>query len=256
MPTTTRHRIPAIDQLYAEWRPLGRSRSAVRALEELADRAPELSLLVHDRGDGPPPCPTPCDLIDFMRQAAGRRQREQAAAIIRVLLREADADPFVPRLLIQALLPGLIAVAGKLRWGQGGDWQDGSDFFCELLSTSWLVIEEWSGQDRPYAVLDLLSAIRCRLRRQLFRAKDMRQLQTPLTGQLLATCTARNETDLEELSRILIELRRDGMRADEVEVLYAHHVLGYSIAELAVVTGRDRRALYARRDRGRRRLCA
>ena len=46
------------------------------------------------------------------------------------------------------------------------------------------------------------------------------------------------------------------MRSDEVQVLYAHHVLGYSIAELAALTGRDRRALYARRDRGQRRLCA
>jgi len=30
----------------------------------------------------------------------------------------------------------------------------------------------------------------------------------------------------------------------------------HSLAELAAMTGRDRRALYARRDRGRRRLCA
>ena len=66
----------------------------------------------------------------------------------------------------------------------------------------------------------------------------------------------RSETDLEELARILIDLHRDGMRDDEVQVLYAHHVLGYSIAELAALTGRDRRALYARRDRGHRRLCA
>jgi len=28
------------------------------------------------------------------------------------------------------------------------------------------------------------------------------------------------------------------------------------VAELAALTGRDRRALYARRDRGQRRLCA
>jgi DNA-directed RNA polymerase specialized sigma24 family protein len=46
------------------------------------------------------------------------------------------------------------------------------------------------------------------------------------------------------------------MRAEDIEVVYAHHVLGFSIAELALVTGRDRRSLYARRDRGRRRLCA
>ena len=46
------------------------------------------------------------------------------------------------------------------------------------------------------------------------------------------------------------------MRTDDVQVLYTHHVMGYSIAELATLTGRDRRALYARRDRGQRRLCA
>jgi hypothetical protein len=46
------------------------------------------------------------------------------------------------------------------------------------------------------------------------------------------------------------------MRPEDVEVLYAHHVLGYSIAELAVVTGRDRRSLYVGRDRGQRRVCA
>ena len=108
-----------------------------------------------------------------MRRASGRAQREEAARLVRVLLREADADPFIGRMLVQALLPGLVTVAGKLRWGQGGDWQDGEEFFGELLATTWLVLREWAGQDRPYAVLDLLSAIRCRLRRQLFRAKDL-----------------------------------------------------------------------------------
>jgi DNA-directed RNA polymerase specialized sigma24 family protein len=46
------------------------------------------------------------------------------------------------------------------------------------------------------------------------------------------------------------------MPLDEAQVLYAHAVLGYSIAELAGLTGRDRRGLYTRRDRARRRLCA
>ncbi len=75
------------------------------------------------------------------------------------------------RFLIQALLPGLLTVAKRLRWGQGGEWDDGSEFFSETLSITWMVLFEWSGQDRPYAVLDLLSAIRCRMRRQLFHAK-------------------------------------------------------------------------------------
>ena len=149
-------------------------------------------------------------------------------------------------------------MAGKLRWGRGGEWEDGEEFFGELLSTTWLVLQEWSGQDRPYAVLDLLSAIRCRLRRQLFRSKELVERRVSSGAELAesASRAARPETDLEELARLLIELHHEGMRPDDVQVLYAHHVLGYSMAELSALTGRDRRALYARRDRGQRRLCA
>ena len=254
----SKQRVALIDQMAAEWRSLGRSPAAVRSLRVVAPRDPGLSRLMLGTADSPPPCPTPCDLVEHMRRASGRVEREEAAHLIRVMLREAGADPFISRMLVQALLPGLITVAGKLRWGRGGDWQDGEEFFGELLATTWVVLQEWSGQDRPYAVLDLLSAIRCRLRRQLFRSKGLGGRSEPL-GSDLDDSPARwvpPETDLEELARILIDLHEEGMRTDEVQVLYAHHVLGYSMAELAAMTGRDRRALYARRDRGQRRLCA
>ncbi len=257
MPPTTRNRILAIEQMNTEWLALGRSAHAVRVLHQLADRDEALHRLVHgDDGVSPPPCPTPFELIAHMRQASGQRGREDAAALIRLMLREAGTDGLVPRFIVQALLPGLVNVAGKLSWGDGGDWVDGSDFFGELLSTAWEVVADWSGQDRRYAVLDLLSAIRCRLRRQLFRAKRHRQSHDSLTPEVTLNKLARTESDLELLARTLIELRLDGMRPEEVEVLYAQHVLGYSISELASVSGRDRRALYARRDRGMRRLCA
>ena len=261
MPPPTRQRILPIEQLNSEWRTLGRSAGAVRALQHLADRDQTVSALVRGCADGlhtapAPRCTTPCDLIDHMRQAAGNRAREEAAALIRTMLREAPADPLIVRFLIQALLPGLLTVAKRLRWGQGGDWDDGSEFFSETLSITWMVLFEWSGQDRPYAVLDLLSAIRCRMRRRLFHAKDQRQLQVQMTTGVSEPRATNCETDLEVLARTLIDLRQQGMTAEDVEVLYAHHVLGFSIAELAKVTGRDRRSLYARRDRGLRRLCA
>ena len=257
---TAKHRVALIYQMASEWSAIGRSPAAVRSLREIAGRDPALSLLVlgPEDGSGPPSCPTPYDLVEHMRRATGRAQREEAARLVRVLLREAAADPFLCRMLVQALIPGLVTVAGKLQWGRGGEWQDGEEFFCELLSTTWLVLQEWSGQDRPYAVLDLLSAIRCRLRRQLFRSKEVDGRSISFGPEMAEEVpgTSRRETDLEELARLLIDLQRDGMRPDEVQVLYAHHVLGYSIAELSTLTGRDRRALYARRDRGQRRLCA
>ncbi|MGO8826364.1 MAG: hypothetical protein ACLQU9_14165 [Acidimicrobiales bacterium] len=254
--TASKQRVALIDQMAAEWRSIGRAPAAVRSLQAVAGRDPGLSSLVLGPGTGPPPCPTPCDVVEHMRRASGRTEREEAARLVRVLLREAGTDPFVCRMLVQVLLPGLVVVAGKLRWGQGGEWQDGEEFFGELLSTTWLTLQSWAGQDRPYAVLDLLSAIRCRVRRQLFRAKDQGARAVPLDPGVAVERSARSETDLEELARILLDLDHAGMRRDEVEVLYAHHVLGYSIAELAAMTGRDRRALYARRDRGQRRLCA
>jgi DNA-directed RNA polymerase specialized sigma24 family protein len=254
--TASTHRVALIDQMTAEWRSIGRSRVAIRALRVVAKRDPGLSLLVLGAGREPPSCPTPCHLVDHMRRASGRVQREEAAHLVRVLLREADADPFICRMLVQVLLPGLVVVAGKLQWGRGGEWRDGEEFFAELLSTTWLVLREWSGQDRPYAAPDLLSAIRCRLRRQLFRSKELGGRSAPLGADAGGERSTRSETDLERLARQLIELYHDGMRPDEVQVLYAHHVLGYSMAELAALTGRDRRALYARRDRGQRRVHA
>lgn len=272
-----RPRTVVIDQLEVEWRSIGRARLAVRALHEVARRDPWLARLVLDdcagagagegegegevegggRGAGSPArCPTPLDLVTHMRKASGRVQREEAARLVRVLLREAGTDPFIPRLLVQALLPGLITVAGKLRWGQGGDWQDGEEFFCELLTTTWCVIEEWSGQDRPYAVRDLLSAIRCRVRRQLFRAKEHASRVIATGAEDAVDRRTSAETLLDELARAVIEERAQGMPLDEAQVVYSHNVLGYSIAELAVLTGRDRRSLSVRRNRARQRLCA
>ncbi|HEY1650372.1 MAG TPA: hypothetical protein VGG09_00685 [Acidimicrobiales bacterium] len=268
MPTSTtrprrpqRPRVAVIDQMEIEWRSIGRTGHAVRTLHGVAHRDPGLARLVFGDGDGnptgePPRCPTPCDLVAHMRRASGRAQRDEAARLVRVLLREAGADPFVARMLVQVLVPGLISVAGKLRWGQGGDWQDGEEFFGELLSTTWCIIAEWAGQDRRYAVLDLLSAIRCRLRRQLFRAKDLAERTVVNGAHDGPGHAAPSETLLDELARALVDQHHQGMPADELEVLYGHSVLGYSIAELAVLTGRDRRGLYTRRDRARRHLCA
>ncbi len=236
----------------AEWQSVGRGSAGVEALRRVARRDPALRRLVGTAA-APGPCPTPYQLVEHLRRASGRREREAAAAVIRVFLREADRDPFVSRLLVQALLPGLIVVASKLQWGRGGEWRDPDEFFGDLVSTAWLVIEEWSGQDRPYAVLDLLSAIRCRLRRQLMRNKSAAtptQRFDPEDDHRLA----RPETDLDQLAKMLINLHSEGMNPDEVRLLYAQQVMGFSIAELSRTTGRERRVLYQRRDRGRQRL--
>jgi hypothetical protein len=256
MPTRARtHHTDLIDHMNAEWQSIGRSPTAIRALAKVARRDAGLADLVLGTSGHPASCPTPLDVVEHLRRASGRRQREDAARLIRVLLREAGSDAFIGRMLVQALLPGLISVASMLQWGIGGEWTDGDEFFAELITTTWLVVQEWSGQDRAYAVLDLLSAIRCRMRRQLLKSKEAGGRHVPLVSAGYDR-EDRAESDLEELARILINLHSEGMDHEEVQLLYAQHVLGYTIAELATTTGRERRALYTRRDRGQRRLCA
>ncbi len=118
--TLTRLRIAAIDQMNAEWHTLGRSRRAIEVLHLVTERDPSLADLVHGAAPGGADrCPTPFDLLVVMAAAHGTAEREQAAAVVRVLLREAAADPLVPRILLQALIPGMLHIAARLRWGRG-----------------------------------------------------------------------------------------------------------------------------------------
>ncbi len=256
MTTASTRRVLLIDHMNAEWRTMGRSPGATRALHAAAGLDAGLGVLVLGTDEAPPSCPTPFDLVEHLRRASGRSGREEAARLLRVLLRHASDEAFLQRTLVQALLPGLVTVARRLRWGRGGEWQDSEEFFGELVSTAWVVVKEWSGQDRPYAVLDLLSAVRCRLRRQLFRAKGTSERTIALEPDAAEGLETRGESDLEQLARLVIELHHDGVPLEEIEVLYAHHVLGYSMSELASISGRDRRALYARQERARRHLHA
>src|SRR5579875_3097425 len=197
MPTQPPSRIRPIRELIAEWESIGRSAPAVRALRLVAERDPLISSLTHGGSSGTSPCTTLDELMEHMRRASGRQSREQAAEVIRVMLREAALDPLVPRFILQALLPGLISVAGRLRWGRGGDWDGADDFFADLLSTAWTVVHDWSGQDRRYAVLDLLSAVRCRMRRVLMRARDHARSTGSLNPALAQSLTAESETGVE-----------------------------------------------------------
>ncbi len=118
---------------------------------------------------------------------------------------------------------------------------------------------EWAGQDRPYAVLDLLSAVRCRMRRQLMaQLKNRRHQIVGLDATALPIEPwRRGLTDLDELARALDDVSEaDACERADAAVLYAHRVLGYSLSDLARLTGRSRRHLAERRDRAARVLTA
>jgi hypothetical protein len=235
-----------IDQLTAEWEVTSRSAGSRAAAQLLAAAEdPIAALEVRDLGE----------LVEALRHARSRSERASAALVLRAMLRSQSVHPLVPRAVLQAMLPGLVTVARRLSWGAGGDWEDAAAFFGDLVTTAWEVITAWAGEDRGYAVLDLLSAIRCRLRRQLLRQRSSRE--RVVLGVDIDTLrrSTTSTTDLDELARAIDELRGRGLDPTDAAILYGSRVLGLSSTELSSLSGLSRHQLDDRRIRAVQRLC-
>ena len=237
-----------LDRLSRDWEARRRTPASRAALAALARAEPAVANLgAGDLGD----------LVDALigtspaawRDGRESADRERAAALFRVMLRSGGAHPLIARALVQALVPGLVGVGRRLAWGKGGEWETQGAFTVDAITTAWEVVEEWSGQDRAYAVLDVLSAIRCRLRRRIGRHLSLHRVERLASGdEATAEPHATGVSDAEELAHAI---SREGQRLDrtDADVLYAHRVLGYSLSELSEATGHSRRYLAARRDR-------
>jgi len=151
-----------LSQLRAEWRRLGRSPAARHCLCRLRGAAHQL---------------VPCHVRDLhglveALEPTGGLDTLGRARVVELLLEHAD-DPLVRRCLLQTLLPGIVAVARKLRFGEGIA-ESPSSFLADALCEASDLLAEWAGQKRAYAAPDLLSALRCRLRRRLLSEKARR----------------------------------------------------------------------------------
>lgn len=244
-----------IQQLNADWAACSRTDASRRALERLAEVEPVIAALrTHDLGE----------LVAVVAgtgpgRAGDRLRPEEAGAVVSAMLRSEEAHPLVARAIVQAILPGLVGVARRLSWGSGGEWPDAGAFFSDLVTTAWEVVVEWSGQTRPYAAPDLLSAARCRLRRQLLRYRGRADRPTRARDHDAAAdrgVVHSDRSDLEELAYAIDAQWGRGDGGDDGAVLYAHRVLGYSLAELSRLTGHSRRYLGERRDRAAEALIA
>ena len=237
-----------IDQLTAEWNAISKGKQSEAALALLATKEPAIeSTGAIDLNQ----------LVSLLRGAIGRSDENWAPRVVQAMLRSQSVDPLVSRAILQALLPGLITVARRLSWGSGGGWVDSRSFFSDLLTTTWEVITDWSGQDRPYALLDILSATRCRMRRQILSHKGIREVAagTDLEGRFGSRASA-DVSGLEMLARTLEDLSGNELESAGAAVLYGNRVLGLSMTELAKITGRSRRYLADQRRRAEEHICA
>ncbi len=237
-----------LDRLARDWEARRHSQASRDALQALAHAEPDVAAVgAADLGD----------LVDALACSSRsawqarkcRNERDHAGALFRAVLRSGRVHPFVSRALLQALVPGLVGVARRLTWGKGGEWDDPGAFFVDAITTAWEVVEDWSGQDRTYAVLDVLSAVRCRLRRRILRHCDLQRSERPASeDENLSKPTSSFGSDADELARA-IEREHSVLDSGDAAVLYAQRVLGYTLSELSSCSGHSRRFLAARRDR-------
>jgi hypothetical protein len=208
-----------LTQLRSEWIRLGRSAASRRAMSLLREAAPD---------EMPPGARDLGDLVLALEPRGGLSQL-QRARILEVLLAHAG-DPTVRRCLLQTLLPGIVSVARKLRFGEGIA-DDPGTFLSDGLAEASELLCDWAGQRRPYAGPDLLGALRCRMRRRMLSDKRRR---TELTG-LPDRVGPQHVDHLAQLAADLREAADSGV--PDTELVYARCILGFNAAELAGALG-------------------
>lgn len=200
--------------LRADWHAQHHGSASRTALARLRHADPEAPWGdVHDLGD-----------VLVALDTHGGRALLERHALVAALLRGAD-DPLVARALLQTLLPGIVSVCRRLRFGSGV-LDSPSEAISIAASLASELITEWAGQSRAYAAPDLLSALRGRLRRWILRERDRRSSVVPLVEHDAVT-----SDDIDVGTRL--ELLARGPQARLARLTYARVVEGRSWREVA-----------------------
>jgi hypothetical protein len=176
------------------------------------------------------------ELVSALSLSSGRLSRNEAAEVITAMLRSADVDALVPRAIIEALIPGILALPRSLDLADG-PWCDFDAFYADAISALWELTTRWSGTNRPYAAGDLLSGVRTRLRtlQSSERRHRCRQASTPDPLDTLPASIGRTGEEL--LAAAIVDATGHGLTIADAAVLYATRVLGMSLAEVADIAG-------------------
>jgi hypothetical protein len=172
------------------------------------------------------------ELVTILSPRSGHLSRNEAAAVIAAMLRGAGVDPLVPRAIIQALIPGILALPRRIDIDQG-PWCDLDTFLADAISALWELTVGWSGTDRPYAAGDLLSGVRTKMRTLQTSERRYRahRAGTPDALDIVPASIGRSGEEL--LAAALTEATEDGLEVADAAVLYATRVLGMSMSEVA-----------------------
>jgi hypothetical protein len=225
---TIAHASDILAQLRAEWRRVGRSPGSRAALERLRCQSPK---------EIPPYVGDLAGLVSALEPNGGLERLHRARILAALLL--GSTDPLLRRCLLQTLLPGIVSVARKLRFGEGIA-DSPRTFLADAVVEAIELLEDWAGQSRPYAGPDLLGALRCRLRRRMLADKARRAELRVAREQP----TPGSDVDADDLVRRLATAAAAGVT--DVDLVYARCVLGHTATELAAAIGVSNGTLHRR----------
>jgi len=230
----------AMDREWVSWGHSSTSRTALRAVGETEPVVARLE--AEDLGD----------VVRLVRRGPGGLAAGEAGKVVAALLRAAPAHPLIARAVVQCLVVGVPREIKRL--GQMvRAWGSFDDALGEALAVLGMVVMEWAGEDRPYAALDVLSAVRCRLRRQIVAELAHRDHETAGT---LETRPTPGRSAIDELAEVLSDPASSGLRPDDAALVALIAVHGYKMSEVAAMTGRSQYELARQKERAARCLVA
>ena len=189
---------------------------------------------------------TPQQLLRHVRGLRGRRAAEDA--ILAALVRQAAADPQAARVVLQALLPGLKALAGRLLL----EPHEREEIWSALLAHCWERIRCYPLERRPSRIaanvlLDTLQKTTRELKRQR-RDRDELAADEPPER----TAAGLDNVDVERLLRRAV--RATAISTEEAELILRTRIDGSDMNALARESGISYHALNTRRLRAEKRL--
>lgn len=189
---------------------------------------------------------TPQQLLRHLRSLRGRRADEDA--ILAALVRQAEADAQAARVVLQALLPGLKALAGRLLL----EPDERDEIWSALLAHCWERIRCYPLERRPSRIaanvlLDTLQKTTRELKRQRRDRGDLAGDQAPERA-----ATALDGADVERLLRRAVHAT--AISKEEAELILRTRIDGAEMGAVARESGVSYHALNTRRLRAEKRL--
>jgi hypothetical protein len=187
------------------------------------------------------------------------RRRRRASALVAAVLTEAGGDPWAARTVLQAVLPGIAAVARRAACYVGGQrpvWQSGDELHQDVVLIALERIHALAGTAPSYPCRAVVDGTWQRLRHHAASVRQALANQVDVDAGATAVASA-DRSGLEELGLAVIAAVNAGTLGTlDAGLVYSCHVAGYGVAELAPATGRTARSLWRRRRRAEELLVA